>query len=144
MKDASLTIVRRFRAPPARVFAACSEPETMRRWYGPREWRCTHLESDFRVGGRFAFRMTGPEGEKGAEGEFAAIEAPSLIVHSWRWTDEETVSRITYRFEPDGDGTVMTFTQEGLDDAATAQGHEEGWSEAFDKLERAIEEARAA
>jgi len=50
------------------------------------------------------------------------------------------VSRITYLFEPDGEGTVLTFTQEGVANRADADHHEHGWRETLDKLKTVLED----
>ena len=51
--------------------------------------------------------------------------------HSWGWVGgfaehpaNGVVSRITHPFDPDGEGTVLTFTQEGLADQTDADHHE--------------------
>lgn len=145
MTAARLQIVRRFRAPPDRAYAACSNPELLKQWYGPKDWTVTLLEADVRVGGRFRFTMFGPPGEMSAEGTYEVVEPPHRIVHTWRWSEgpeefppEDRISRVTYLIEADGSGTRLTFTHEGLEDQDSADSHEEGWSEALDKLERLL------
>ena len=56
----SLTLKRRLNASPEKVFAAWTKPETLARWFGPRE--CTSLEArlDLRVGGRYHVTMIVP------------------------------------------------------------------------------------
>jgi uncharacterized protein YndB with AHSA1/START domain len=141
MKGAKLQIVRRYRASPDKVFAACTDPSSMARWFGPKDFRVTELEADVRAGGTFAFRMVGPPGEMAAEGTYETVEPPALLVHTWRWTEgppefrpDGVTSRITYEFSADGTGTRLTFTQEGLPDQEEADSHKQGWSEALDKL----------
>ena len=147
MKGAKLQLVRRFRAAPDKVFAACTDPAVMQRWFGPKEFHVTTLTADVRVGGTFSFRMVGPPGEMAAEGVYEAVDPPTLLVHTWRWTDgppeyppDGVTSRITYEFEADGAGTRMTFTQEGLPDQDEADSHKQGWSQAFDKLDAILGE----
>ncbi|MCF6113375.1 SRPBCC family protein [Mesorhizobium muleiense] len=146
MKGAKLQIIRRFRASPEKMFAACTDPSLMVRWFGPKDFRVTELEADVRVGGTFSFRMVGPPGEMAAGGEYEVVEPPTLLVHTWRWTDgpveyppDGVTSRITYELSADGSGTRLTFTQEGLPTQDQADSHEEGWSEALDKLEAILE-----
>ena len=148
MKGAKLQLVRRFRATPDKVFAACTDPAVMQRWFGPQEFHVTTLTADVRVGGTFAFRMVGPAGEMAAEGMYQAVDPPTRLVHTWRWTEgppayppDGVTSRITYEFVADGAGTRMTFTQEGLPDQEEADSHKQGWSQAFDKLDALLGEA---
>ena len=42
----SLTIKRRFNAPPEKVFAAWTDPEKVKRWMGPGEIKPMRVESD--------------------------------------------------------------------------------------------------
>jgi uncharacterized protein YndB with AHSA1/START domain len=147
MKGTKLQIVRRFRAPPERVFAACVSPDTMALWLGPHDWRVIEIDADVRVNGGFRFRMTGPQGEMAVEAIYEAIDPLRRLVHSWRWVEGSAehpangvVSRITYLFDPDGEGTVLTFTQEGLADQTDADHHEHGWRETLAKLSDVLEE----
>jgi len=147
MNGARLQIVRRFRASPEKVYAACTDPSLLSRWYGPEEWIVTAFHADVRVGGTFRFTMVGPPGQMSAEGTYETVEPPRRIVHSWRWSEgpaefppEDRISRITYLIEAEGSGTRLTFTHEGFEDQESADSHEEGWGEALDKLERLLGE----
>ena len=59
----SVTIVRRIKAPPARVYAALTEPKLMMRWWGPDAGPTLSAEADVRPGGRFSivFRLLNGE-----------------------------------------------------------------------------------
>ena len=59
----SLTIKRRLNAPPAKVFAAWTDPEKVKGWMGPGEIKALHAECDLRVGGRYRWVMRAPSGE---------------------------------------------------------------------------------
>ena len=60
----SLTIKRRFNAPPEKVFAAWTDPEKVKRWMGPGEIKPLRVESDPRTGGRYRWVMKSPDGEE--------------------------------------------------------------------------------
>ena len=45
----SLTIKRRFKAPPAKVFAAWTDPEKLKHWMGGREIASVTAQADVRV-----------------------------------------------------------------------------------------------
>ena len=57
----SLTLTRRLRARPEKVYAAWTKPENLVRWFGPGELKpgTTQAELDVRVGGRYRIRFTG-------------------------------------------------------------------------------------
>ncbi len=98
--DRELTMTRVIDAPVGIVFLACSAPEHVKNWFGPKEWPLTLCEMDFRVGGKYRFQMTGPKGELGPVfgGEYIVIEPNKKISFS-------------NRFEAPGSETmVMTFT----------------------------------
>ena len=50
----SLTLVRRLKAPPAKVYAAWTDPALMARWWGPDAGPVLSAEADVRPGGRFS------------------------------------------------------------------------------------------
>jgi uncharacterized protein YndB with AHSA1/START domain len=56
----SLTLVRRIKASPAKVFAALTQPELMVRWWGPDAGPTLSAEADVQPGGRFniVFQLT--------------------------------------------------------------------------------------
>lgn len=146
MAEPSLTVVRRLRASPQAVFDACTDPAKLRLWFGPARFTVTHMEADARVGGRLFFRMTGPEGVAAAEGLYRVVDPPRRIVLGWTWVEGPAVaaqgasaSLVTFALEPDGTGTRLTLTHEGLPDEAEARSHEDGWSEALEKLATLID-----
>ena len=55
----SVTIVRRIKASPARIFRAITEPSQMLQWWGPDAGPTLSAEADVRPGGRFSvvFRL---------------------------------------------------------------------------------------
>jgi len=59
---AELTLVRKFNAPRSKVFEAHTDCKHLKHWWGPREWPVSYCNMDFRVGGRWHYCMTGPEG----------------------------------------------------------------------------------
>jgi uncharacterized protein YndB with AHSA1/START domain len=101
--------------------------------------------SDFRVGGRFSFRMRGNQGVFSAEGTYTEIVPDERIALSWKWTEgsaesppDGAVSRVIYEFAADSKGTLFTLTHEQLPNQAQADDHSQGWSEALEKLERLV------
>jgi uncharacterized protein YndB with AHSA1/START domain len=143
----SLTIRRRLNAPPAKVYAAWTDPQKVKRWWGPREADETvHVEADVRVGGRFRFVMHGSGGERhDVGGVYREVVPDERLVFTWAWhTTPERESLVTVSFESDGDGTILRLTHEQFFDEAARDGHLEGWSGALDRLERDLTAAAAA
>lgn len=139
----SLTLKRRFKAPPAKVFAAWTDPEKIKRWMGPGEIVTQRAEADPRVGGRYRIEMRNPKGESHkVGGVYREIAINEKLVFTWSWDvappDDPHESLVTVLFKPDGDGTLLTLTHEKLFDEESRGAHEHGWIGAFDKLEKFV------
>ena len=108
----SLTIKRRFNAPPEKVFAAWTDPEKIKRWMGPGEIKALSAESDPRTGGRYRWRMKSPDGEEhDVSGVYREVIPNEKLVFTWAWkSTPERESLVTLTFKRDGDGTLMTLT----------------------------------
>jgi len=139
----SLTLKRRLKAPPAKVFAAWTDPEKIMRWMGPADFKTPQAESDARVGGRYRFVMLAPNGEQHVvRGVYREVVANEKLVFTWAWDaapgDEPYESLVTVLFKPDDGGTLLTLTHERLFDEESRDGHEKGWNGSLDKLEKLV------
>jgi uncharacterized protein YndB with AHSA1/START domain len=136
----SLTLKRRLKAPPAKVFAAWTDPEKMTRWMGPGEISTMRAESDTRVGGRYRIVMQAPNGEEyDVGGVYREVVANEKLVFTWAWkSTPERESLVTLLLKPDGDGTLLTLTHEQFSDEESRDGHEQGWNSSLDKLEKFV------
>ncbi len=134
----SLTIKRRLTAPPAKVFAAWTDPEKVKGWMGPGEVKVLHVESDLRTGGRYRWLMRAPSGEDhDVSGTYREVIANEKLVFTWAWkTTPERESLVTVLLKPDGDGTLLTLTHEQFFDEEARDRHQSGWNGAMDKLEK--------
>jgi uncharacterized protein YndB with AHSA1/START domain len=59
-----LTFVAEFAAPPERVWQVWEDPRQLERWWGPPSYPATFDRHEVTPGGRSAYYMTSPEGEK--------------------------------------------------------------------------------
>jgi uncharacterized protein YndB with AHSA1/START domain len=134
----SLTIKRRFNAPPAKVFSAWTDPEKVKRWMGPGEVKALSAEADPRKGGRYRWVMKGPDGEEhDVSGVYREVIPNEKLVFTWAWkTTPERESMVTLTFKPDGDGTLFTLTHEQFFDEDARDRHNVGWTGAMDKLDK--------
>lgn len=137
----SLTLKRRLKATPAKVYRAWTDPTQIVAWFGP--GNCEYLASDIdlRVGGRFrvAFRTDidgKPHDVHEAGGTYVEIVENQQLVFSWSWSaTPERVSQVTVMLKPDGDSTILTLHHEQLFDEASKTRHTRGWMASLDKLE---------
>jgi len=133
----SLTIKRRLNAPPAKVFAAWTDPEKMKRWMGPQGVSPLRAEIDPRVGGRYRLVMRSPDGEEhDVSGVYREVVPDRKLVFTWAWkSTPERESLVTVELTPDGDGTVLTLTHAQFFDEEARDRHNHGWNGSLEKLE---------
>ncbi len=134
----SLTIKRRFNAPPAKVFAAWIDPEKVKRWMGPGEVKALSVEADPRTGGRYRWLMQAPDGEQhDVSGVYREVIPNEKLVFTWAWkSTPERESLVTVMLKPDGAGTLMTLTHEQFFDEEARDRHQGGWNGAMEKLDK--------
>jgi uncharacterized protein YndB with AHSA1/START domain len=132
----SLTIKRRLNAAPAKVFAAWTDPEKVKRWMGPGEVKMLAVECDPRAGGRYRWLMRAPSGEEhDVSGVYREFVRDRKLVFTWAWkSTPERESLVTVDLKPDGDGTLLTLTHEQFFDDEARDRHRQGWEGAMDKL----------
>ena len=139
----SLTVKRRLKAPPAKVFAAWTDPEKIKRWMGPGEIVAVRVAADARVGGRYRIEMRRPSGEAHNVGGIYREISPQREVRLHLGVGcgaghEPHESLVTVLLKPDEGGTLLTLIHEHLFDEETRTGHEGGWNGALDKLEKLV------
>jgi uncharacterized protein YndB with AHSA1/START domain len=136
----TFVIERDYDAAPARVFAAWADVNAKSRWFGPGggEHRL-----DFRVGGREHFEA----GVNGAVYRYDAlyedIVSDERIVYTYNMHRDGrrmSVSVTTVELLPDGTGTHLRYTEQGvfLDGEDTPELREHGTKELLDKLGEAL------
>jgi uncharacterized protein YndB with AHSA1/START domain len=152
----ALVITRLFDAPLERVWRAWTDPEQIKRWWGPEHFTAPVIKIDFREGGTYLYAMRDPEGnDYWSTGEFLEIAPLERIVYTDSFADAEgniipaaaygmgedypDVSTATVTFEDVGDGRTR-LTMVGLAPAGEMlEMAREGWRTSLDKLAKAIE-----
>ena len=136
----SLTLKRRFNAPPEKIYAAWTEPANLIRWFGPAmvQQQTVRADIDARIGGRYRISFDDARGEHHeVGGTYRELVPHRRLVFSWAWhATPERESQVTVLLQPDGAGTLLTLHHERLFDAAARDAHERGWTGTFDKLQR--------
>jgi uncharacterized protein YndB with AHSA1/START domain len=127
-------------APRSRVFRACTEPEELAQWWGPRGFTIPHIDLDLRVGGGYRFAMQPPEGEMFyLAGEFREIDPPARLVYTFRWEDPDPDDRetlVTVSLRDLGDSTEFALVQEGFAAEGRRALHEAGWTDSLERLQQ--------
>jgi uncharacterized protein YndB with AHSA1/START domain len=137
----SLEIKRLIKAPRERVYAAWTDPEQLKQWFGPENVRTRVVIADVRVGGEFRWDLTDPDGEEMTmRGEFRELQPGKKIVFTWKWEDDEVwenhISVVTVELADREGGTELRLIHERLPNEQSRDGHTRGWNSALDKLEK--------
>ena len=135
----SLALKRRFKASPAQLFQAWTQPEKMMRWWGVYDGsKPPTAETDLKVGGRFRVQFWTPNGENhSVSGAYREVVPDRKLVFSWAWqSTPERESQVTVDLKPDGDGTILTLTHEQFFNEKARDDHTVGWNRGLDMLER--------
>jgi len=113
--DREIVLSRVIAAPRERVFQAWTDPSQVAQWFGPEGFQVESLECDIRVGGRWRFIYTGPDGTRWDNRMvFLRLEPPRLIEmeHGSDEDDDPARFHVTITFDAQGDGkTVLTMRQ---------------------------------
>lgn len=148
-----VVITRVFDAPREQVWRAWTEPEIVKRWWGPKGFTAPFVRIDLRVGGEYLSSMRSPEGQDiWGKGVFKEVVVPERLVMTDSFADEKgnTVPAshygmsekwpqemlITVLFEEQEGRTKLTLRHsrtEGID-ATDLENMRQGWSQSFDKL----------
>lgn len=136
----SLEIKRLIKAPRDRVYAAWTDPEQLKQWFGPENVRTRNLVAETRVGGKFRWDLTSPEGEEmTVEGKYCELQPGRKIVFTWRWQDDEAWenndSIVTIELSDAAGGTELRLLHEQLPSEQSRDNHNEGWNSLLNKLE---------
>jgi uncharacterized protein YndB with AHSA1/START domain len=132
----SVTIVRRIKASPAKVWGAITQPELMMQWWGPDAGPTLSAVADVRPGGRFSivFRLLNGD-EHNPTGIYQDVVPEKKLVFTWEWPGmPERESLVTFLLEPLDSGAELTLIHEHLPDEEACKSHEAGWGGLLDKL----------
>lgn len=131
-----LTLVRRMRADPARVYAALTRPDLMLRWWGPDAGPTLDAQADVRPGGRFSVVFQTLDGRThNPTGVYRTVEPDRRLVFTWEWPGApERESLVEIRLRPVAEGTELTLIHTRLPDTAARDSHQRGWAGLLEKL----------
>ncbi len=150
-KKSEVLITRVFAAPKEVVWRAWTDPEYVRRWWGPKEFTAPYANIDLRVGGSYLYCKRSPDGkEYWSTGKYKEITPNERIVATDSFSDsagniipaafygmkgiwpKELVVTVTFE-EQDGQ-TKLTLRHSGFPTDGDAAMTREGWSTSLDKL----------
>lgn len=134
--DTTLRLTRTFAAPRERVFRAWTDPEALKRWWGPPGYGTPTVEVDLRAGGPYRLGMRKlPDGELFyLSGTFREVTPPERLVYTWRWEHEPGETLVTVEFLDRGGSTEVVLTHEMFQAREARDAHAQGWAGCLDKL----------
>lgn len=146
-RGSELILTRQFNAPREKVFKAHTACEHINNWWGPREWPLTYCKMDFRVGGKWHFCMSGPDGmESWGLIVYQEIKAPELIAYVDHFSDKDSTINTAFPsttvrtefIEQDGKTMIRSTAQYNSPEdlqKVMEMGMVGGITETFDRLE---------
>ena len=148
----TMRITSEFEAPVERIWQVWADPRQLERWWGPPTYPATVTEHDLSPGGRVAYFMTGPEGDRHhGWWRIVAIDAPRSLEFVDGFADEngvanedlpETMTRVELSSPLQGKTTMVIASQfpslEAMEQLV-AMGMDEGMTLALGQIEAIIE-----
>ena len=134
-EPASVRIVDVFDAPREAVFAAWTEPEQLKQWWGPGFFETVYAEVDLRPGGRYELLLE--PGSMRLVGQFREVLPPQRLVYTWRWIEgvpDARESLVTVEFREHGARTEVVLVHDNFVGPGPADMYDEGWRSGLDKL----------
>jgi uncharacterized protein YndB with AHSA1/START domain len=133
--DDKLVIRRRIAASSEAVFAAWTDPESIRHWMCPGDCVTAEAQLDLRVGGSFRIVMKSPIRDVEHTGRYEVVEPPRRLVFTWvsKNTDYQP-TRVTVDITDVGEGCELVLTHEQLPTLEAVDAHRGGWGQIVDKL----------
>ena len=136
--EITLNLRRTFQAPREKVFRAWTDPEELKKWWGPEGYATPSAEVDLRVGGKYRLGMRKlPDGETFyLSGIYREVRPPERLVYTWRWEaqPEHGETLVTVEFREVGDSTEVVLTHERFPTEKARDDHNRGWSGCLDRL----------
>ena len=140
--DTELVITREFPAPRELVFAAITQPEHVRQWYGMSEDGMLVCDIDFRVGGKWHYVLAGVPGteDHSFSGEYLEIDAPSRVVSTEGYDNLPGASYVVTVTLDEADGVTtlrshLQYPSQAVRDGHVGSGMEYGMNISYNRLE---------
>ena len=148
-----IVISRIFNASVKMVWKAWSEPEHLKKWWGPKDYTSPFSKIDFRVGGKYLHAMRNAEGQEfWSTGTYTEIVPMKKIACTDSFSDKDGNALsaadvgmpgdnwpkelfVTITFEDLGGKTKMTLRHVGIPEGVMTEMTNAGWNESLDKLQ---------
>lgn len=147
-----LYITKAFNARRSELWKAWTEPESVTKWWGPRNFTAPFVKNNLEEGGTYLYCMRSPEGEDvWSTGTYKKIVPMEEIVSTDSFADEEgnivpasdygisgdwpLELKVTVTFQDEDGKTKLSIQHQGFPDKENKDLAEAGWKESLEKLE---------
>ena len=124
----TLLIKRTFQAPREKLFAAWTQADALKQWWGPEGFTAPSVEMDLAIGGKYRVEMrTAGEESFYLNGAFVEIGPPERLVFTFQWERGEwnyPETLVSVDFSEKGDETEIALTHEGFPDENMRDEHQ--------------------
>lgn len=131
-----IIVITRIKSETEQVWNGWTMPEHIIKWnFAADDWHCPKATCDFRVGGKFLWRMEARDGSFGFDfsGTYTKIKFPDLL--EYKLDDDRNVS---VSFEKTGDEILVTEIFEA-ENENPVELQEAGWQMILDNFKKHIE-----
>lgn len=150
-KISPVVIERTFNAPVEKLWSTWSEVDSIKKWWGPKNYTAPIIQSDFRVAASYLFAMKSSKGDVSwITGKYKEITPFKKIISTVSFSDDagNTISPsqagvlgqwayetiLTVEFESINGKTKITVTETGIPLIMSVFA-KMGWEQQFDKIE---------
>ena len=135
-----LELSRTFEANPEFVFKALTQPDLIKKWFGPHGYSCPVVDVDLSVGGNYHIEIKPPEGEIiKLNGVYKVVDPPKALEYTWQWDEPDAKETgVKVQFNPSGNCTEVLVEQGEFANAESKEGHEQGWLASFERLQEVL------
>lgn len=122
-------------AKPQRVFRALTTAEICDWWVRPGIFDTREWQGDARAGGAWSAAGIGGGGPYQLAGRFETVDPPRRLVQTWQSVGAPgPVSILTHELAPEGAGTHLTLSHDGIDDPEIRERTRAGWETSLQRL----------
>ena len=145
--ECEVVLSRVFDAPTDLVFDALTQPDLLRRWYGPAGWTLEVCDIDLQVGGKWRFVLRRPDGKMiGQYGVYREIVPGRRLVNTESWEDwDPGETLVTTTLAEENGRTIFTstmlFPSREVRDTVVKGGLEHSAADIYDRLEELLKAA---
>jgi uncharacterized protein YndB with AHSA1/START domain len=130
------------KASAERIFEALTDPAQRVKWWGLKgRFETTEVESDLRVGGRWAMRGNGMGGKPfSVVGAYRIVEPPRVLAFTWlpSWDEDATETLVRFDLSEQGGVTTVRLTHSGFASEGSRARHQ-GWPQILSWLQGYVE-----